>query len=358
MIRRVHLPRSRRGRWILVVALVVVLVAATLLAWRLTRDEDTRFEAALALAPESTQRISWTDWSAVRTEVGAALTATSSTDELDDFLLAAFDRDLTATTALEESAPTLQTTFGFSPATIDWELFAQGEAGAVVILGMPEGYDFDGLRDRLTEIGFEAPDNSDGAWLGGVDLLETLDGPVTPELAALQLDEEAGVVFGSDDPSFLEERADNERGNLDDGVSAVVESAGPALSASAYTGDYACSALSMSEASPADRTRAAELIEAAGEVNPLTGFAIAAQPAGDVRVTMAFDDNAQARANSVSRSALAAGPAPGQGGTFPERFALGEVVANDDVVTMELVPLEDTFVLSDLNQGPVLFATC
>lgn len=358
MIRRVRLPGGRRLRWLLVGVVVIALVAATVVVWRLTRDDDSRFEAALALAPDSSERFSWTDWAAVRAEVGADLSADSSADELDDFLLNAFDRDLTATTALEQSAPTLQTTFGFSPGTIDWELFAQGEAGAVVIIGLPDDYDFGGLRDRLTKIGFEAPDSADGVWLGGVDLLETLDGPVTPELAAVQLDEDSGVLFGSDDPSFLEERADKARGDLDDGVSAAVEAAGPALSASAFTGDHACSALSMSEADPADRTRAAELIEAAGEVHPLTGFAISAQPAGDVRVTMSFADADQARANADSRSRLAAGPAPGQGGTFPERFSLGEVVAVDTVVSMELEPLESTFVLSDLNQGPVLFATC
>ncbi len=54
----------------------------------------------------------------------------------------------------------------------------------------------------------------------------------------------------------------------------------------------------------------------------------------------------------------AAGPAPGQGGSFPERFELGRVVATGQVLTMELTPVEGTFVVSDLSHGPVLFATC
>ena len=58
------------------------------------------------------------------------------------------------------------------------------------------------------------------------------------------------------------------------------------------------------------------------------------------------------------RSKLAAGPAPGQGGSFPERFSLGKVVASGRVVTMALKPVEGSFVLSDLSSGPVLFATC
>ncbi|KRA38596.1 MULTISPECIES: hypothetical protein [unclassified Nocardioides] len=357
MLRRLTAFRAR-SRWV-VVGLVVLLVAvAGVVTWRLTRDDASRFAAAAALAPASSERFSWTDWAGVREEVGADVSASSSTDELADFLLAAFDHDLSSATALEESAPTLHSTFGFSPANVDWELFAQGKDGAVVILGMPDDYDFDDLRSRLEDIGFEKPDRADGVWLGGVDLLETLDGPVTPELAALQIDEEDGIVFGSDEPSFLEERADKARGDVSDGVAAVIEAAGPALSASAYTGDQACSALSMGGADPADRTRAAELIEAAGEVHPMTGFAIAAQPAGDVRVAMAFESEDQARTDADSRSKLAAGPAPGQGGTFTERFHLGKVVAAGDTLTMDLEPVDDAFVMSDLNHGPVLFATC
>lgn len=357
MIRRLTAVRLRR-RWVVVGLVLVLLAVAGLVAWRLTRDEPTPFAAAAALAPETTERFSWTDWAGVREDLDADLSVSSSTDDLDDFLLAAFDRDLSATTALEESAPTLHEDFGFSPATIDWELVAQGKDGSVIIVGLPESFDYADFRARLEAIGFDKPDRATGVWIGGVDVLEELDGPVTPELAAIQIDEEAGLLFGSDDNLYLEERADKERGDRTDGVSAVIDAAGPALSASAYTGDYACSALSMGGADPADRTRASELIEEAGEVHPMAGFAIAAQPAGDVRVAMAFDDADQARTDADSRSRLAAGPAPGQGGTFPERFTVGEVVASGEVLTMDLEPAEDAFVLSDLNHGPVLFATC
>lgn len=357
MLRRLTALRLRR-RWVVVGLVLALLAVAGVVAWRLTRDEPSRFAAAAALAPDSTERFSWTDWAAVRDDVDADVSVSSSADELDAFLLAAFDRDLSATTALEESAPTLQKHFGFSPASIDWELVAQGKDGSVIIVGLPESFDYADLRARLEAIGFDEPDRPTGVWIGGVDVLEELDGPVTPELAAIQIDEEAGLLFGSDSNNYLEERADHERGDRTDGVAEVIDAAGPALSASAYAGDHACSALSMGGADPADRTRASELIEEAGEVHPLTGFAIAAQPTGDVRVAMAFDDADQARTDADSRSRLAAGPAPGQGGTFPERFEVGEVVASGKVLTMDLRPADDAFVLSDLNHGPVLFATC
>lgn len=358
MIRRPSLHRLRRG-WVVVLVLALVAVAAGVVVWRVVRDDGaTRLSQALELAPDSSVRFGWTDWAGVRDEVGAELSPTSAGEAVEDFMDAAYDRDLTAATALGESASTIHTELGFSPATLDWELFAQGPRGAVIVMGLAEDADLSDLRERLRAVGFEEPDEDDGVWRGGGDLLETLSGPVTPELGALQIDDEAGVLYGSSDAAFLAERADVERGERSDGVAEVADTIGTALAASVYTGEHACSELSMSEADPAERTRAAELVAEAGEVHPLTGFAIAAQPGGDVRVALALDTEDQARTDADSRSRLAAGPAPGQGGTFSERFTLGKVAAQDRVVTMDLAPIDDWLVLSDLNQGPVLFATC
>ncbi|TNM44103.1 hypothetical protein FHP29_05145 [Nocardioides albidus] len=348
-----------RRRWVvLCVVAVLVVSAGVVLAWRLRAEEGSRLAEALELAPKSAARLSWTDWAGVREELGVDLSASSTGEDVDDFLQDAFDRDLASTTALDASAPTLQDELGFSPATLDWELFSQGEDGALVLMGLPEGFDVAGLRERLRAVGFEEPDDADGVWRGGVDLLEGLGGPVTPELAALQIDEDAGLIAGSDDPDFLEQRADLARGDREDGVSEVVDAVGPALSASVATGDQACSALAMTDADPADRTRASELVARAGGVHPMTGFAISGQPGGGVRVAMAFETDEQAREDADSRSKLAAGPAPGQGGSFPERFDLGRVVASGRVLTMAMTPVEGNFVLSDLSHGPVLFATC
>jgi len=348
-----------RRRWI-VVCLVAALVVATAVAigWRLRSEDRSRLAEALALAPASAVRFSWTDWAGVREELDADLSSSSTGDEVEDFLQDAFDRDLSSTTALDASAPTLQEELGFSPATLDWELFTQGEDGALVLMGLPADVDLTALRDRLRSVGFVEPDDADGVWRGGVDLLEGLGGPVTPELAALQIDEDAGLLVGSDQPEFLEQRADLARGDEDDGVAEVADAAGPALSASLATGDQACSSLAMTDADPADRTRASELVEQAGGVHPMTGFAIAAEPGGGVRVAMAFETEEQARADADSRSQLAAGPAPGQGGTFADRFELGTVMASGRVLTMAMTPVEGSFVLSDLSHGPVLFATC
>lgn len=351
-------PSWSRRRWIAVGAALAVLVGVLVAVWVVRDDDSTRLDRALALAPESTARYSWTDWAAVREDLDADLSATSTGDEVADFLLQAFDHDLSSTTALDESAPVIQDELGFSPATIDWELFAQGEQGAIVMMGLPDGYDVDGLRDRLRAAGFEEPDGKDGVWFGGADLISKLGENVSPELGALMIDEDDHVLYGSDDVAYLEERADTARGDREDPVSGAADAVGSALSGVVYTGDHTCTELSMLDADPADRTRAGELVEEAGGVHPLTGFAMGVLPDGVVRVAMELDSDDQARADADSRSELAAGPAPGQGGTFPERFTLGKVVAEGTLLTLDLTPVDGTAVLSDLSDGPVLFAAC
>ena len=130
------------------------------------------------------------------------------------------------------------------------------------------------------------------------------------------------------------------------------------LSAAVYTGDFACKSLAMAQADEDDQSTADQLVAQAGRVDPMTGFAMAVEPDRKVTVAMAFETEDQARRNADSRAKLAAGPAPGQGGDFSERFTLGPVTADGNVVTMQLEPVDDIPVLSDLSTGPVLFATC
>jgi hypothetical protein len=331
------------------VLLVVVLVAVGVVGgvgwWR--ESHRTDLEDAMARAPHDAQRFSWTDWTAVRHELGGDLDERSSSSAVTDFLSEGYDADLTSTSALVQSAPVLQVLYGFSPASVDWELFSQSDAGAVVMLHLPASYDFDALADRLTDLGYTPPEDDTGVWVGGEDLLAELgagtDG-ITPELNHLALDAEDGLVLTSDSAEYLSQE--------------VVDASAEPLSAAIYTGDYTCENLAMSQADDGDQARADSLIEAAGGVNPMTGFAMAVQPDRDVRVAMSFESDDQARANADARAELASGPAVGQGGDFADRFDLGPVQADGSVVTMELRPVEGQYVLSDLSTGPVLFATC
>lgn len=340
-------------RHVITAAVALVLVAAAALVgvrwWQSTQASD--LERAAGFAPYDAQRLSWTAWADIRAEVGA--------DDLDELLEGGFDADLTSASALVGSAPVLEEHFGFSPATAEWELFSQAEDGAVVIVQLPDGTDFDAIADHLEDAGFEAPADEDGVWGGGPALLPSIGADLTPELQYVALAPDDGLVLTSDTVDYLEDVVDDlDDTDLPEPVGDVVAASGDPLTAAVYEGEHTCSALAMSQADPSDEAAADQLIAEAGEVSPIAGFAMSVQPGGDVRVVLAFANADQARANADSRAALAAGPAPGQGGDFGDRFEVGSVTADDDLVTMDLQPRDGAFVFSDLSTGPVLFATC
>ncbi|MDP2772232.1 MAG: hypothetical protein Q8O61_01650 [Nocardioides sp.] len=340
---------------------VLVLVAVTAVVgvrwWRDTHRTD--LQRAMALAPGDGQRFSWTDWAAVRDELGLDLDAESPQGEVVDFLSEGYDADLTSASALPESAQVMHVRFGFSPASVDWELFSQSEAGAVVMLHLPEATDWDDLAAQLTTLGYTEPDDEAGVWTGGSEVLARIGG-VTPELGYVALDEEDSLVFTSDTAEYLEEALDDAIGDGDSasGLDDVVDASGDPLSASIYTGDHACAALSMGQADPDDQAQADQLVREAGEVHPFTAFALTVQPDLDLRLALSFENDDQARTNADSRAVLAAGPAVGQGGDFSDRFSLGRVEADGRVMTMELETVDGSYALSDLSNGPLLFATC
>jgi hypothetical protein len=354
---------KRRLRVTVTVAVVVVLLAgaAVVVVRWLTAGPDTRLAGAVALAPADSQRLTWTDWAGVRDELGADVGASSSATDVEELLDAGFEADLTSTSALTGSATTLQTAYGVSPATLEWELLAQGPEGQVILMGLPESLDLDELRSRLTDVGYTEPDDPDGTWSAGPDALAAA-GSLTPELANLRIDADERVLVGADDAGYLAAWDDDPRGTgRDDGVEDVVaayDDEDRALSAVLSSGDQVCAELAMSQADPADQAQADALLADAGEVHPIRGFAIAAVADGTVEVALAFETADAARTDADTRATLAVGPAPGQGGSFTERFTLGDVTADDRLVTMSLEPTPGSYVLSDLSSGPVLFATC
>src|SRR4051794_39640965 len=122
-----------RRRWIVVGAVVALVAVTGGYLWG-QRDDENSFAWAVDHAPPRSQRLSWTDWAAIRAHEGTSLSGRSSTRDLERFLDAAYDDDLSSTSALVTSAPVLQQRFGFSPADADWELFSQSEQGAVVMV--------------------------------------------------------------------------------------------------------------------------------------------------------------------------------------------------------------------------------
>ena len=346
-------------------ALVLVLVAvAAVVGVRWWQDgHRSELEHAVGLAPASSLRYSWTDWSAVRAELGSSVDADSSARALDDFLSEGYDADLVSGSAMGESATVLQRDYGLSPADVDWELLAQSESGSVLFLGLPEDLDVDDLADTFEGLGYSRPDDADGVWNGGEELVAQLAAAaassLSPQFQHLAINADERVVLASDNAAYLRDAAAELESRVDDeGLRDAVRAVGDPLSAAVYTGDFACRSLAMAQADESDQTTADELIARAGDVDPLAGFAMGVEDDGDVRVALSFETDEQARTNADSRAALAAGPAPGQGGDFTDRFTLGPVTADGRVVTLELDPRDGDPVLSDLSTGPVLFATC
>lgn len=355
------MPRSR-GRlvkWGAVVVALAITAAAVVVGIRIWRDSNTTdLERALSMAPHDGEQLSWTDWAGVRSELDLDLGDDPSDEDVAELLSRGFEADLTQSTALGDSAEEIQDVFGFSPATIDWELFSQSAQGAVVMVHLAESTDLDTITDALAEAGYTEPDEDTEVWVGGNDVLARLGG-ITPELGHLVVDEERRLILGSDDRQYLEDAAaDAQSEDGPSGLDDVVEASGEPLAASIYTGDHACAKLAMSQADPIDQEQATELIRQAGELNPLTGFAIGVRPGGDVRVVMSFESDEQAKTNADTRAKLASGPAPGEGGDFTDLFELGKVRADGKLVTMELEPVANGYTFSALKDGPVLFATC
>lgn len=340
------------------VALAVVLALVAGVAWWLGRP-DSRLAAAVEMAPADTQRVSWVDWAGVRRELGASLDEGSSAEEVRDLLDEAFDRDLSATSALGESAAEMHLALGFSPATVDWELFTQGTDGAALVLGAGD-LDLDEVADSLEELGYTRPEDEDGVWTGGPDVLARSGATLTPELSYLALDRDRHLLVASDAAAYVEVAlaAARDDGPRVEGLDEVVAASGDALAAAVYTGSYACEELAMARADPAAQAEAEALVAQAGGVHPLTAFAMGVRPGGDVRVAMGVADAEDARADADARAALAAGPAPGQGGDFGDRFTVESAGAEGSVVLLDLRPAARQYVLSDLSTGPVLFATC
>lgn len=314
----------------------------------------------MELAPADAVRYSWTDWAGVRAEVGVDPPQAPATRDVERLLDRAFDADLSTSSALGESAVSSQAGLGFSPATLEWELFSQAEAGALLTLGLADDADVALVEDRLRQAGYTPPDEPTGVWSGGPDVLARL-GQVTPELSFVAIDADERVVRASDLSPYLESAVGAEPAERGEGVADVVDTlteAGPPLAASIYDGAVVCESLAMASADEAAQEQARALISAAGPVDPLTGFALGLEPGGDATVAMALETEDQARTNADTRAVLATGPAPGQGGTFPDRFAVRSTSAEGRVVTLDLDPVDGAYVLSDLSTGPVVFATC
>ena len=360
---RVGSRGGSRGRVVVAVVVVAVLVAAGVVVWR-ALDRPGDYERAVGYLPPDTLRASWTDWAAVRSSArGDGLDASSPRGKVEAFLSRAFDQDLTSDSALAESTYALSSRYGFSPLDASWELLGQSREGQVVVLALPDDVDPGGIEQRLRRLGYDAPADgigSGGTWAGSADLVASIDGDLTPVQQNFAVLPQERLVLMSDAPEPVSAAAAIIRGDsagLD--VSGLTSVAGSPVTATLWASDFACEDLAMASADAEDQRVASQLVDKAGGVSPLTGLVIAQQEDRTITVGMLFETSEQASENLQPRVDLAAGDAPGQGGSFADRFKVTSGEADGRSVVLRFAPVAGAdFVFSDISRGPVLFATC
>lgn len=323
----------------------------------------TAFSQALDLVPRDAQRVSFTDWGRVRSTLDVDLGAGSDRAAVDAMASTAYERDLAAVSSIDESAGALQEFFGFSPATISWEAFAQGRSGATMVVQLPDDLDPDVVREHLEDLGYTEPEDANGVWLGGIDLTAAIDPTITPLLQYVAVVDD--LVVSSDSEDYATKAAKVAAGDGAslgelDAAREVVDPLDDLVAATFWARDFACEDLSVSSSDPQDQELAAALVAQAGKISPLTGLVMALRPDRTLVVSELFETDEVARENLGARAKLAVGEAPGRGGSsFSDELELVSSETDGSAVRLLFEPRDpDAFVLSAFDHGPVLFATC
>ena len=350
-----------RTRLVVLVAVAVVVVAVVVVF--VVRHRSTPLEEAVASLPEPVLRVSFTDWQKAGAEVpGPDPGVHSSSGAVDAWMQKAFDKGVTAASALSTSFHALGANYGVTPMSGEWEVYGQARDGSVSLLRLKDSVDLQELENHLQEMGYDKPSDSSGVWAGSPRLVAALDEPLSPVQQNVAVVESEHLLVMSDSKAYAESAVkaiNGDAATLDSasGVSSLVAAAGDPVVAEMWVKDFACEDLAMSQADPADQPQAQRLISAAGGVHPLNGLVMAQQPDATVKIGMVFASSDDASADLQPRTNLASGPAPGQGGSFSDRFKILSSESNGDTITMTVRP-RGTPIIDDLGQGPVLFATC
>jgi hypothetical protein len=348
------------------VAAVLTIAVVGVVAWRFLGQKSV-YEQAVAMMPQSTLRLSYTDWAGVRAAAGGtSLGPESSRREVSAFLNRSYDQDLTAVSAVSDSTYALMQKYGFSPLDADWEMYGQSREGSVDVVRLDDSVDMEGIERNLRTLGYKAPaagSDSGGTWVGSADLVAQIDGSLSAVQQNVVVLADKRLVLMSDSPSYVSTAADVVRGDAPSvtevaGVSDLASKVADPVDAVMWASDFACDDLSMGDADDEDQRVATDLVQKAGGINPLSGLVMAQDKDHRFVVGMHFETSDEASANLQPRVNLASGNAPGQGGTFGERFTITKAEAHGKNIVMNLTPRHRESLLGDISEGPVLFATC
>ena len=152
------------------------------------------------------------------------------------------------------------------------------------------------------------------------------------------------LVLMSDSAAYVSAAAEVARGRatrvLDvAGVESLAKVADEPATAVQWTSTFACEDLSMGSADEGDQRVGDRLVAAAGKISPLDGPGDG--PAGRTATSWSACTSRppdQASENLQTRVDLASGAAPGQGGSFADRFRVTSGHADGQDVVLTLTP--------------------
>lgn len=348
---------------IAVVAVVVVLLGGSAIWARWWREHHpTGILGAIAAMPLTTERLSFTDWSAVRLQLRVLRDQEVST--MGTWLPEAFADDLSPTSNMADSARLLQQHFGFSPATTQWEAYGQAPSGQVEVLQLNDTVNLEDIADRLAKAGYPKPRVATGVWAGGPDRLASIDPSISAEFANIVLLPDQHMVVASSSPTYLASTVATIQGKQKPlsslgSISSLLNNIDEPSAAVVWARDFACADLAMTQADAQSQAQAQQAISAAGQITPLVGFALALGSDGVVTAAEQLPSVAAAQGDLKARASLATGPEYGRSSAnFSDDFTLESAATKDATILLRLKPHSGVFPLSSLYSGPLVFATC
>lgn len=344
-VRQLLTGRTRRG---LLVRIGVLVVLAALAVGYAVWPRSSEFSRATGLLPASAQRVLWTDWQAIRADRDCRRWTACEA--------AMADADLGAATVLGASAEALQAELRWGPETVDWELLGQATGGEVLVVQLP---DVRRVARAYETAGFTPPVKhrlDGGVWVSEVEVLAGLgiDEPLFANAAFLADD---GLLLSSDSAAWLEESVKAAQGGRHLDLELAGELTDP-LAAVGLAGDRACAELSFATADGGAQARAAQLVEAAGGVNPLDGYLVGLGSDRAWTAALAFESDGKAQEDLLPRQRLAAGEDPGQMLDYTELFRLDAAEQHGRHVVLTGRAEPSAYALTQVTQGPVLLASC
>ena len=349
-------------RTVILPVLVIALAVGT--GWwatgRLAADTRSPLAVALDALPAGTVVAGFTDWSAIRAELGAddESAAAGRATLTDDAAL----RDLTTRSVLGSSIEEMHRAYGWSAADLDWEAYGQAAGGAALVARLSSSVTVDTVRRRLAALGYTRRGDT---WTLGQGGTSSIGAELATTLGVVAvLPRERLVVAGPEGryvrtvartvrgarPSLLDRRPVVDLASTLSGSDSVL--------LQAREESCRATAVDVDDPDATAQARAAVARSGALATPSWTGRGLVEDsPDQTIRFALAFDSPTVAAGQATVRAALARGPFIGRSGLVEDSLDLEQASSERGVTSLRftLDPDRGAFMA---GEGTVLFASC